>query len=109
MKKIFDYIVIGAGSSGGVIASRLSENPNNKVLLIEAGNSFENVDEIPDVLKKGMATGADWTGNLAVGTKFDWKYEGISNEEFKNMGVPRGKVIGGTSSINGQVFIRAIP
>ena len=56
MKKIFDYIVIGAGSSGGVIASRLSENPNNKVLLIEAGNSFENVDEIPDFLKKCMDT-----------------------------------------------------
>ena len=106
---IYDYIVIGAGSSGAVLASRLSENPNNNVLLIEAGDSFEKIQEIPDVIKNGMATGADWTGNLAVGTDYDWKYEGVSNEEFKNMGVPRGKVIGGTSSINGQVFIRAIP
>ena len=109
MKKIYDYIIIGSGSSGGVLASRLSENSNNQVLLIEAGNTFETVDDIPDVLKKGMATGADWSGNLAVGTQFDWKYKAISNEKFKNMGVPRGKVIGGTSSINGQVFIRAIP
>ena len=109
MKKTFDYIVIGAGSSGAVLASRLSENPNNNVLLIEAGDSFEKIQEIPDVIKNGMATGADWTGNLAVGTDYDWKYEGVSNEDFKNMGVPRGKVIGGTSSINGQVFIRAIP
>ena len=90
---IYDYIVIGAGSSGAVLASRLSENPNNNVLLIEAGDSFEKIQEIPDVIKNGMATGADWTGNLAVGTDYDWKYEGVSNEDFKNMGVPRGKVI----------------
>ena len=109
MKNSYDYIVIGAGSSGAVIASRLSENPNNQVLLIEAGETFENIEDMPDVIKKGMATGADWTGNLAVGTEYDWKYNAISNPEFKNMGVPRGKVIGGTSSINGQVFVRAIP
>tara|TARA_B110000196_G_scaffold135132_1_gene117128 strand:+ start:195 stop:1775 length:1581 start_codon:yes stop_codon:yes gene_type:complete len=109
LKNTFDYIIIGAGSSGGVIASRLSENPNNNVLLIEAGNSFENMDEIPDVILKGMATGADWTGNQAIGTEFDWQYKAISNPEFTNMGVPRGKLIGGTSSINGQVFLRAIP
>ena len=109
MKNSYDYIVIGAGSSGAVIASRLSENPNNQVLLIEAGETFENIEDMPDVIKKGMATGADWTGNLAVGTEYDWKYNAISNPEFKNMGVPRGKLIGGTSSINGQVFVRAIP
>jgi len=109
LKKTYDYIIIGAGSSGAVIASRLSENPNTKVLLIEAGNTFENMEEIPDVLLKGMATGADWTGNLAVGTEFDWQYKAISNPDFKNMGVPRGRVAGGTSSINGQVFLRAIP
>ena len=107
--KTYDYIVIGAGSSGAALASRLSENPNNKVLLIEAGDTFEKIEEIPDVIKNGMATGADWTGNLAVGTDYDWKYEAVSNDNFKNMGVPRGKVIGGTSSINGQVFLRAIP
>ena len=90
---IYDYIIIGAGSSGAVLASRLSENPNNNVLLIEAGDSFEKIQEIPDVIKNGMATGADWTGNLAVGTNYDWKYKGVSNEEFKSMGVPRGKVI----------------
>ena len=109
MKKTYDYIIIGAGSSGAVIASRLSENPNTKVLLIEAGNTFENMEEIPEVLLKGMATGADWTGNLAVGTEFYWQYKAISNPDFKNMGVPRGRVAGGTSSINGQVFLRAIP
>ena len=97
MKNSYDYIVIGAGSSGAVIASRLSENPNNQVLLIEAGETFENIEDMPDVIKKGMATGADWTGNLAVGTEYDWKYNAISTPEFKNMGVPRGKVIGGTS------------
>ena len=67
------------------------------------------MEEIPEVLLKGMATGADWTGNLAVGTEFDWQYKAISNPDFKNMGVPRGRVAGGTSSINGQVFLRAIP
>ena len=53
---IYDYIIIGAGSSGAVLASRLSENTNNNVLLIEAGDSFEKIQEIPDVIKNGMAT-----------------------------------------------------
>ena len=109
MNKYYDYIIIGAGSSGAVLASRLSENPNNKILLIEAGNTFERIDQIPGVLLNGMSTGADWTGNLAIGTEFDWQYKAVSNPEFKDMGVPRGRVAGGTSSINGQVFLRAIP
>ena len=106
MNKYYDYIIIGAGSSGAVLASRLSENPNNKILLIEAGNTFERIDQIPGVLLNGMSTGADWTGNLAIGTEFDWQYKAVSNPEFKDMGVPRGRVAGGTSSINGQVFLR---
>ena len=101
----YDFIVVGAGSAGSVVASRLSEDPNKSVLLLEAGPDYPNFETLPNDLKTGCATGAD----LAVGGEHDWQLHGRASSMAEKMEVPRGKVTGGTSAINGQVFLRPVP
>lgn len=93
-----DYIIVGAGSAGCVLANRLSADPNNEVLLLEAGGSDENF----------------WL-KLPVGyfrsindKRFSrhFKTEGGAGTAGREIGWPRGRVIGGSSSINGLIFIR---
>ena len=104
----YDYIVIGSGSSGSIVATRLSENPNNSVLLIEGGPDYPNFDDIPNDIKFGYATGT----HLAIYDAHNWGHTGkvgdyadTGNREIR---LPRGKVTGGTSSINGQIFLRGL-
>ncbi|MFZ3034048.1 MAG: choline dehydrogenase [Parvibaculum sp.] len=94
----FDYIIIGAGSAGCVLANRLSENPANKVLLLEAGSKDSN-------FMIHMPAGV---GKL-IGTEMvNWYYytEDQKNLNNRKMFWPRGKVLGGSSSINGMIYIR---
>lgn len=95
----YDYIVIGAGSSGCVVASRLSERVDIQVLLLEAGGSDENFPAIHD-------PGA-WTTALQ-GTEIDWQYKTIPQEHTAGRihEWPRGKVLGGTSCLNAMVYVR---
>ena len=94
----FDYIIIGAGSAGCVLANRLSENPNNKVLLIEAGgkDSYPWI-HIPVGYYKTMHN-----------SKTDWCYKTEPDKTMENRSIPypRGKTLGGSSSINGLLYIR---
>ena len=97
MTKIYDYIVIGAGSAGCPVANRLSEDPKNRVLLLEAGPKDRNVwIHIPIGYYRTMTSSLSW----GYETDAD---EGIAN---RSLIWPRGKVLGGSSSINGLVYVR---
>lgn len=93
-----DIIVVGAGSAGCALASRLSEDPKISVLLIEAGGrDWSPMLHIPLASGKLLRTGA-----------FGWKYETAANEGLNGRHLlwPRGRVLGGCSAINGMVYIR---
>jgi choline dehydrogenase len=95
---MFDFIVIGAGSAGCAIASRLSENPQHKVLLLEAGPN----DKHPMVHMPGGAA------EILKSNKMNWQmYSSPQNALNKRrIYTPRGKLVGGSSSLNGMVYIR---
>ena len=96
--KSYDYIIVGAGSAGCVLANRLSANPQQSVLLIEAGPKDRN----PMI---GIPLGFAFMMGPA---KENWGYttEPESHMANRQMAWPRGKVLGGTSAINGMVYMR---
>ncbi|MEC8204864.1 MAG: GMC family oxidoreductase N-terminal domain-containing protein, partial [Pseudomonadota bacterium] len=93
----FDYVVVGAGSAGSVLANRLSADGKHKVLVLEAGRESHYWSPIP----VGFAKLID---NPAA----NWLYESEPDDGADNrrIPVPRGKLLGGSSSINGMVFVR---
>lgn len=96
--KRYDYIIVGAGSAGCVLANRLTEEPDVKVLVIEFGGSDKSIIiQMPSAFSLPMNT-----------KKFNWHYE-TEPEPYldgRRLHCPRGKVLGGSSSINGLVYIR---
>ncbi len=99
--EIFDYIVVGAGSSGCVVAARLSEDPGSSVLLLEAGGRDDHLYlKMPLAFLKAMPD-----------PRFNWTYwtEPEPHLDGRRMPLPRGKVIGGSGSINGMFAMRGHP
>lgn len=97
----FDFVIVGGGSAGCVLASRLSENPATRVCLIEAGPAKQ-----------------DWSVNVPAGIiktmkdrKRNWLYETTPQRQLDNRSLfwPRGKALGGSSAINAMVYIRGHP
>ena len=99
----YDFIIIGGGSAGCVLANRLSANPSNRVLVLEAGRRDHRVDfrlHMPAALTYPLA-----------GRTYNWWYESEPEPGMKGRRIyqPRGKVLGGSSTINGMIYIRGNP
>ena len=97
----YDFIIVGAGSAGCVLANRLSEDPNTRVLLLEAGGGDNSLFvKMPTALAYPMAS-----------TRFNWGYHSDPEPHLdgRRISCPRGKGLGGSSSINGMVYVRGNP
>ena len=98
LEKDYDYVIVGSGSAGSVLATRLSEDPDVKVLVLEAGTD-----------NKDFRVYMPAANAMAIGNKkFDWRYETEPQPNLAGRRVtwPRGRGLGGSSAINGMIYIR---
>jgi predicted dehydrogenase (TIGR03970 family) len=109
----FDYIVIGAGAAGCALAAALTDEASCAVLLIEAGRYYGRIDQYPTLLQRmdqysfSLAPGQSYPAKPRY-SMFTWSYQGQLNE-FLQARVVRGRVVGGSSAVNGGEFTRGRP
>lgn len=98
MKRQFDYIIVGGGTAGCVLANRLTENPDVQVLLLEAGSRDNN----PMIHISGGV-------GMLFGKRVNWRFRTVPQEHLDNREIwyPQGRTLGGSSAINAMIYIRA--
>ena len=97
---MYDYVIVGAGSAGCVLANRLSEDPATRVLLVEAGGRDRSPNiKIPAAFAKQFHTKLDW----------DYETEPEPHVDDRHLYIPRGKTLGGSSSMNAMLYVRGRP
>ncbi|MFI4989600.1 MAG: GMC family oxidoreductase [Solirubrobacterales bacterium] len=97
---MYDYVIVGAGSAGCVLANRLSEDPSVRVLLLEAGGRDRSPKiKIPAAFAEQFHTKLDW----------DYATEAESHVDGRSLYIPRGKSLGGSSSMNAMLYVRGRP
>jgi predicted dehydrogenase (TIGR03970 family) len=108
-----DYIVVGAGAAGCALAAALTADPSRSVLLIEAGRNFGRVDQYPALLQRPdrfsftLHPGQEYPARSQY-RQFTWCYEGNLNG-LRRATIVRGRVVGGSSAVNGASFTRGRP
>lgn len=99
----FDVIVVGGGSSGAALAGSLCDNPDRSVLVLEAGNDYAQIEDFPLEIQRVNVTSA-----LSPGSPFAWPI--VSQwTTTSRLQLPRGRLIGGGSSVNGAYYVRGLP
>src|SRR5215472_16290650 len=103
MSEQFDFVIVGGGSAGAVIASRLSEDPSCRVALIEAGDRPPAVSAMPIAC-----------ASMQLNPETDWMYTADPDKaglglNGRRVPVPRGKMLGGSSSLNYMMYVRGHP